>query len=85
MDAVRRSDKPAPGAGRTDSGAVELARATALLGLGRYDEAEADARHALDEMSCALGPEHRRVAEAKALLDEISVASASDGPGRGDR
>ncbi|MDF2435143.1 MAG: hypothetical protein JWP44_4774 [Mucilaginibacter sp.] len=85
MDAVWQSDEPAPGAGRTDAGAVELARATAFLGLGRYDEAEAGVRHALDEMSCALGPEHRRVAKAKALLDEISVASASDGPGRGDR
>ncbi|WP_342745289.1 tetratricopeptide repeat protein [Streptomyces colonosanans] len=59
---------------RPDSGAVELAMATALLGLGHGTEARTRAAAAHDTCLAAFGPDHRRTAEARALLDRIDGA-----------
>ncbi|MFB6578768.1 tetratricopeptide repeat protein [Streptomyces sp. NPDC056402] len=56
---------------RPETGAVELATATALLGLGRGAEARLLVTAAQDACLAALGPDHRRTAEAEALLDRI--------------
>ncbi|MFG2973238.1 tetratricopeptide repeat protein [Streptomyces sp. NPDC048331] len=59
---------------RSETGAVELATATALLGLERGTEARPPAVAAHDACLAALGPDHRRTVEAKALLDRIDSA-----------
>lgn len=59
---------------RTETGAVELAMATALVGLGRGAEAGPLVAAALDACVAAFGPDHYRVAEARALLDRIDGA-----------
>ncbi|MQY34379.1 hypothetical protein SRB17_23470 [Streptomyces sp. RB17] len=56
---------------RTESSAVELAVATALLGLGRAAEARIRAMAAHDACRAAFGPDHYRTAEARTLLDRI--------------
>jgi tetratricopeptide (TPR) repeat protein len=56
---------------RPETGAVELALATALLGLGRSTEARALAATAHHACLAAFGPDHRRTAEALALFDRI--------------
>ncbi|GLW03415.1 hypothetical protein Slala05_70450 [Streptomyces lavendulae subsp. lavendulae] len=56
---------------RPEIGAVELAMATALHGLGRDAEARRLGRAAQDACRAAFGPDHRRTAEAEALLDRI--------------
>ncbi|MFE9928082.1 tetratricopeptide repeat protein [Streptomyces sp. NPDC005533] len=59
---------------RSETGAVELAMATALLGLGRGTEARPLAAAAQSACVAAFGPDHRRTAEAEALLDRIDSA-----------
>ncbi|POX50930.1 hypothetical protein C3488_13310 [Streptomyces sp. Ru72] len=56
---------------RPETGAVELAVATAFLGLGRGTEARTRAAAAHDACLAAFGRDHRRTAEARALLDRI--------------
>jgi tetratricopeptide (TPR) repeat protein len=56
---------------RPETGAIELAVATALLGLGRCNEAHFWASAAQDACLAAFGPDHRRTAEARELLDRI--------------
>lgn len=67
-DALRRK---APEGSRTETGAVELAVATALLGLGRAAEARTRAVAAHDACRAEFGPDHHRTVEARALLDRI--------------
>jgi tetratricopeptide (TPR) repeat protein len=59
---------------RPETGAVELAAATALLGLGRATEARTHATAAHDACLTAFGPDHRRTDEARELLDRIDAA-----------
>ncbi|MDD1063369.1 tetratricopeptide repeat protein [Streptomyces cocklensis] len=59
---------------RPETGAVGLMVATALLGLGRADEARLSAAAAHDACLAAFGPGHHRTAEARALLDGIETA-----------
>ncbi|MFE2554301.1 tetratricopeptide repeat protein [Streptomyces sp. NPDC059355] len=59
---------------RAETGAVELALAGALLGLGRGAGARARAVSAHDACLAAFGPDHRRTVEARALLDRIDSA-----------
>ncbi|MFE5563035.1 tetratricopeptide repeat protein [Streptomyces sp. NPDC056544] len=59
---------------RPETGAVELATATALLGLERGTEARPLATAAHDACLAAFGPDHRRTAEAQALLARIDSA-----------
>ncbi|NEB81932.1 tetratricopeptide repeat protein [Streptomyces sp. SID14478] len=55
-----------------DAGAVELALATALSGLGREDEARGQAAAAHDVCLASFGPNHHRTVEARALLGRIN-------------
>ncbi|WP_232108076.1 MULTISPECIES: hypothetical protein [Streptomyces] len=55
-----------------ETGAVELAVATALLGLGRHTEARSQAVAAHDACLTAFGPDHHRTAEARALLNRMN-------------
>ncbi|MGV9455483.1 tetratricopeptide repeat protein [Streptomyces sp. NPDC003635] len=59
---------------RPETGAVELAVATALWGLGSRTEARTRATTAHDACLAAFGPDHRRTVEARALLDRIDAA-----------
>jgi tetratricopeptide (TPR) repeat protein len=59
---------------RPESGALELAVATALLGLGRCSEARIWAAAAHDACLAAFGPDHRRTAEGRELLERIDGA-----------
>ncbi|MCL8011370.1 tetratricopeptide repeat protein [Streptomyces sp. AS02] len=59
---------------RPETGAVELAVATALMGLGRGSEARLRAAAAHDACLASFGPDHRRTVEARALLDRIDGA-----------
>ncbi|MFE7094371.1 tetratricopeptide repeat protein [Streptomyces erythrochromogenes] len=59
---------------RPETGAVELATATALFGLGRGAEARPLVAAARDACLAAFGPDHRRTAEAEALLGRIDSA-----------
>ncbi|MDG9712397.1 tetratricopeptide repeat protein [Streptomyces sp. DH10] len=59
---------------RPEAGAVELALATALLGLSRRTEARSRAVAALDACLSAFGLHHYRTSEARALLDRIDSA-----------
>ncbi|MFE0332022.1 tetratricopeptide repeat protein, partial [Streptomyces sp. NPDC058960] len=61
--------------GRPETGAVEPAVATALLGLGRVTEAHSRASAAHDACLAAFGPNHHRTTEARALLDRIVDSS----------
>lgn len=54
-----------------ETGAVDLALASALLGLGRGTEARSRAAAAHGACATAFGPEHYRTIEARALLDRI--------------
>ncbi|MEV5311141.1 tetratricopeptide repeat protein [Streptomyces sp. NPDC052610] len=54
-----------------DKGAVELAFATALLGLRRVPEARRQAAAAHDACLASFGPDHRRTVEARTLLEQI--------------
>jgi tetratricopeptide (TPR) repeat protein len=56
------------------TGAVELATATALLGLDRATEARAHAAAAYDGCRALFGPDHYRTAEARQLLARIDGA-----------
>ncbi|MEV6028030.1 hypothetical protein [Streptomyces sp. NPDC052036] len=56
---------------RPEAGAVESAMATDLLGLGRGSEARTRAAVTHDACLAAFGPNHRRIAEARELLDCI--------------
>lgn len=58
---------------RPETGAVELAVATALLGLGRADEARPRAAAAYEACLTAFGPDHRRTVEGRALLASIGT------------
>ncbi|MFD8262659.1 tetratricopeptide repeat protein [Streptomyces griseoluteus] len=62
------------GESRPETGAIELAVATALLGLGRGTEARLQAVAAHDACLASFGPDHRRTVEAQALLDRIDGA-----------
>jgi hypothetical protein len=53
------------------TGAVELAVAAALLGLGRDAEARPQAAAAHAACLAAFGPDHYRTVEAQALLSNI--------------
>ncbi|OIJ69140.1 tetratricopeptide repeat protein [Streptomyces mangrovisoli] len=53
------------------TGATEIAEATALAGLGRTDEARAGAQGAYDTCLAALGPGHARTAEARELVERL--------------
>ncbi|MER6566056.1 tetratricopeptide repeat protein [Streptomyces sp. NPDC001093] len=68
-EAVRR--KTPEDLSRAETGAVELAVATALLGLGRAAEARTRTMAAHDACRAAFGPDHHRTVEAQALLDRI--------------
>ncbi|MGN5630630.1 tetratricopeptide repeat protein [Streptomyces sp. AC154] len=70
---------PAEGRGQ-DAGSVELVAATALLGLGRDAEARVRAVSAHDACLAALGPDHRRTTEARALLDRFGGVSTGPVP-----
>ncbi|MFF0012428.1 tetratricopeptide repeat protein [Streptomyces sp. NPDC005374] len=59
---------------RPETGAVELAMARALLGLGRGTEAHSKAAIAHDACVATFGPEHYRTVEARDLLDRIDGA-----------
>ncbi|MGD1222207.1 tetratricopeptide repeat protein [Streptomyces krungchingensis] len=59
---------------RQETGAIELAVATALLGLRRGTEARLQAADAHDACLASFGPDHRRTVEAQALLDRIDGA-----------
>ncbi|MGW7327633.1 tetratricopeptide repeat protein [Streptomyces sp. NPDC054840] len=59
---------------RPETGAVELATATALLGLGRGTEARHLAAAAQDACLTTFGPDHRRTTEAQTLLARIDSA-----------
>ncbi|MFF9243807.1 tetratricopeptide repeat protein [Streptomyces sp. NPDC014776] len=54
-----------------DTGAVELAAATALFGLGRVADARRQAAAAHDGCLASFGPDHRRTVEARTLLEDI--------------
>lgn len=69
--ALRRS---LPAEGSPATGAIELAIATALLGLRRGTEARLQAAAARDACLASFGPDHRRTVEAQALLDQIDGA-----------
>ncbi|MEU6366659.1 tetratricopeptide repeat protein [Streptomyces sp. NPDC046931] len=56
---------------RPEAGAVELALATAILGLGRHAEARTLAATAHHACLAVFGEDHRRTTEASALLDRI--------------
>ncbi|MGW1164438.1 tetratricopeptide repeat protein [Streptomyces sp. NPDC001153] len=71
-EAVRR--KTPEDLSRAETGAVELAVATALLGLGRAAEARTRTMAAHDACRAAFGPDHHRTVEARALLDRIDGA-----------
>ncbi len=62
------------GESRPETGAIELAVATALLGLRRGTEARLQAVVAHDACLASFGPDHRRTVEAQALLDRIDGA-----------
>ncbi|MFE7017238.1 hypothetical protein ACFVAQ_43345 [Streptomyces sp. NPDC057651] len=57
-----------------DTGAVELAFATALSGLRRDPEARVLAAAAHDACLASFGPDHQRTVEAQTLLDRIDGA-----------
>ncbi|WUD70925.1 tetratricopeptide repeat protein [Streptomyces sp. NBC_00510] len=57
---------------RAETGAVELALATALQGLGREREAHSGAVTAHDACLAMFGPDHRRTVEARDLLERIA-------------
>ncbi|MFF3691463.1 hypothetical protein [Streptomyces sp. NPDC002187] len=59
---------------RPETGAVELAMATALLGLSRGTEARTRTVAAHDACLAAFGPDHRRTTEARALIDRVDGA-----------
>ncbi|MGW4652268.1 tetratricopeptide repeat protein [Kitasatospora sp. NPDC004289] len=59
---------------RPESGAVELAAARALLGLGQDAAARPLAATALDASLAAFGPDNSRTAEARELLERIDGA-----------
>ncbi|MBM9504631.1 tetratricopeptide repeat protein [Actinacidiphila acididurans] len=59
---------------RLQTGAVELALATALLGLGRTTEARARATTAHDACVATFGPDHRRTVEARELPARVDGA-----------
>ena len=67
-DALRR--KALEGS-RMETGAVGLAFAAALLGLGRAAEARTRAMAAHDTCRTGFGPDHHRTVGARALLDRI--------------
>ncbi|MFJ9665025.1 tetratricopeptide repeat protein [Streptomyces sp. NPDC101219] len=54
-----------------DTGAVDLAFANALSGLGRAPEARQRAAAAHDACLASFGPDHRRTVEARTLLEKI--------------
>ncbi|MFC7827606.1 tetratricopeptide repeat protein [Streptomyces sp. NPDC057362] len=54
-----------------DTGAVELAFATALFGLGRVPDARRRAAVAHEACLASFGPDHRRTVEARTLLEHI--------------
>lgn len=54
-----------------DTGAVDLAFANALSGLGRAPEARQRAAAAHDACLASFGPDHRRTVEARTLLEQI--------------
>ncbi|MFJ7013123.1 tetratricopeptide repeat protein [Streptomyces albogriseolus] len=58
---------------RPETGAVDLAMATALLGLGRRYEARARAVAGHDACLAVLGPDHRRTAEARELIGRLDA------------
>ncbi|MFD8762300.1 tetratricopeptide repeat protein [Streptomyces mirabilis] len=58
---------------RADSGAVDLAKARALHGLGRRSEAETTARQALTVCEQFLHPAHPRIQDARTLLTRIAA------------
>ncbi|MER5753748.1 hypothetical protein [Streptomyces sp. NPDC002088] len=62
---------------RAETGAVELAEATALLGLDRSAEALLLAEAAHDACLTAFGPDHRRTKEAQVLLDRTRDVRAT--------
>ncbi|MFF5343150.1 tetratricopeptide repeat protein [Streptomyces althioticus] len=63
-----------PAAGqRAEAGAVDLAMAIALLGLGRGEEARVRAVVAHDACLAVLGPDHRRTVEARELVGRIGA------------
>ncbi|WP_442803411.1 tetratricopeptide repeat protein [Streptomyces pseudogriseolus] len=57
-----------------EAGAVDLAVATALFGLGRRDEARIRATAGHDACRAVLGPDHSRTAEARELIGRIDAA-----------
>ncbi|MFF1414081.1 tetratricopeptide repeat protein [Streptomyces sp. NPDC058289] len=57
---------------RAETGAVELAAATALLGLGRAPEAQLRATAAYEACLAVFGPNHYRTGRSLALLDRIT-------------
>lgn len=71
--AALRSHLP-EGQQHPETGAVELAIASALLGLGRGTEARARTATAHDACLTAFGPDHHRTAEALALIERIDGA-----------
>lgn len=57
---------------RAETGAVELAAATALLGLGRGAEAQPRATAAYEACLAVFGPDHHRTRRARTLVDGIT-------------
>lgn len=54
-----------------DRGAVEMAFATALFGLRRTSDARRQAAAAYDVCLASFGPDHRRTAQARTLIEDI--------------
>lgn len=72
---ARELDRSLPAeSSRPETGAIELAVATALLGLRRGTEARLQAAAAHNACLASFGPDHRRTVEAQALLDRIDGA-----------
>ncbi|MFC8243713.1 tetratricopeptide repeat protein [Streptomyces chartreusis] len=57
-----------------ETGAIQLATATALLGLDRSTEARTHAETAHAACRAAFGPAHHRTSEARELLDRMQGA-----------
>ncbi|MFG2424657.1 hypothetical protein ACGFWD_37180 [Streptomyces sp. NPDC048448] len=83
-EALAESGQPTPPAFRAGSGQSAMARAAALHGLGRNDEAVMTVRQALRECEQFLHPTHPRMREARELLARITAGDPpSEAPDEG--
>ncbi|WP_374776981.1 hypothetical protein OG756_33700 [Streptomyces sp. NBC_01310] len=71
---MAESGKEYPKSPPADAGALEIATAVALHGLGRHDEAKEEAQRALTACERYLHSNHYRVGEIRALTARIASA-----------